>query len=80
MPSKSNGRTRVPNDQFVKVWATAVKKDLTLIDIVEATGLSYGGVTAKAKTLREAGVKLPKLRRASRAIPIDVKGLNALLG
>lgn len=75
---KSNGtaRTRVPNDVFVKAWAKAT----TIADVLEATGISASGAFQKAKRLREAGVKLPKLeRQLIGARAIDVSSLNALL-
>lgn len=73
---KGNGitRNRVPNDVFVKAWAKAN----TMADVLEATGISPSGAFQKAKKLREAGVKLPKLQHAERQ-PIDVSALNALL-
>lgn len=67
-------RNRVPNDVFVKAWAKAS----TMADVLESTGISSSGAFQKAKRLREAGVKLPKLGRAERQ-PIDVSALNALL-
>jgi len=76
---KSNGsprlRLRVPNDVFVKAYKKAKSND----EVSTLTGLSYSGVLAKAKTLRDAGVKLPKLARPVHPSRIDVAGLNAIL-
>lgn len=71
---EGNGtRNRVPNEVFVAAWSRAT----TARDVMEATGISPSGFSQKAKRLREAGVKLPKLQRATPVI--DVAGLNALL-
>lgn len=81
MPRKSsNGRTRAncAPDVFVKAWVKATHTNGTVMDVSEGTGLTLGGVHAKARRLRDEGVKLPKLARRIKN-PIDVAALNALL-
>ena len=45
--------------------------------MAKAVGLTYSGAQARAKLLRDAGVKLPKFARQRRVV--DVAKLNALL-
>lgn len=72
---KSNGRGRahVTDILFVKAWA----KGESVADVAGAVGLAYSGAQARARKLRDAGVKLPKFARSRREI--DVAGLNAIL-
>ncbi len=72
---KSSGKSRavVTDETFVKAWAKAE----SVAGVATAVGLAYSGAQARAKRLRDAGVKLPKFVRSRREI--DVAGLNALL-
>ena len=72
---KTNGRARahVTDVSFVKAWAKAE----SVADVAGSVGLAYSGAQARAKKLRDAGVKLPKFARSRREI--DVAGLNAIL-
>ena len=70
---KANGRARVADITFVKAWAKAE----SVADVAAGVGMAYSGAQARARKLRDAGVKLPKFARSRREI--DVVGLNALL-
>ena len=63
---KSNGKARasVTDIAFVKAWAKAD----SVADVAAGVGMAYSGAQARARKLRDAGVKLPKFARSARAI------------
>lgn len=65
---------RVDNRDFVVAWMTSE----TLDDVVKATGMTKPGVQYKAKTLRDKGVKLPKLKRQTLG-DLEIAQLNSLV-
>lgn len=64
----------VSHEAFVKAWMS----HSTIDEVAETTGLSYSGVTERAKRLRDAGVQLPGKSRRMRQ-DIDVKSLNSMI-
>jgi len=73
---KSEGTPRVTNEEFVKGWV----KGGTSEDVAERLGISRQTLYLRSRKLREAGVVLEALERKARgAVPIDVKGLNAII-
>jgi hypothetical protein len=75
--AKGNGvagrRSLLADATFVGTWV----RSKSIKDVAKAVGLTYSGAQARAKLLRDAGVKLPKFARSRRQI--DVARLNALL-
>lgn len=70
-------RKRIDNDAFVEAWLEAVASNGTQSTVAEALGCTSGGVSIKAKRLREDGVKLPELSgQGRRRAATDVDGLN----
>lgn len=70
-------RKRIDNDAFVEAWLEAVASNGTQATVAETLGCTSGGVSIKAKRLREDGVKLPELTgQGRRRAPTDVDGLN----
>lgn len=73
--SSATGRppSAASHEEFVEAWTKAG----SVAAVAELVGLTYSGAQARARRLREAGVKLPQHARQTAAI--DVAGLNALL-
>lgn len=70
-------RKRIDNEAFVEAWLEAVANHGTQATVAETLGCTSGGVSIKAKRLREDGVKLPELSgQGRRRAPTDVDGLN----
>jgi hypothetical protein len=72
-------RPRIDEAKFIKVWAKVHNKGGHLQDVADEIGCSHAGASTKAKSLIEAGIKLPKLERAPRKSGRDVKALNEVL-
>lgn len=70
-----NGRGRVTDEAFVKAWAASA----SVAEVADRVGLGYSGAQARARLLKEGGVKLRKHARISRRERIDADGLNKLL-
>jgi hypothetical protein len=66
-------RSLLQDATFVGTWV----RSKSIKDVAKAIGLTYSGAQARAKLLRDAGVKLPKFARQRRVV--DVAKLNALL-
>jgi biotin operon repressor len=70
-------RKRIDDDAFVDAWLAAAANNGTQTSVAETLGCTSGGVSIKAKRLREDGVKLPELSgQGRRRAPTDVDGLN----
>ena len=70
-------RKRIDDSAFVDAWLEAASNNGTQSTVAEALGCTSGGVSIKAKRLREDGVKLPELSgKGRRRAPTDVEGLN----
>ncbi len=68
------GRRLIVSDaDLVKAWCKAE----SVAAVADAIGMTYSGIQARARLLRDAGVKLPKFARPKRHV--DVAALNALL-
>ena len=71
-------RKRIDNEAFVDAWLKAHSENGTQSTVAEVLGCTSGGVSIKAKRLREDGVDLPELSgQGRRRAPTDVQGLNA---
>jgi hypothetical protein len=74
---KGNGiagrRSLLEDATFVGTWV----RSKSVAEVAKAFGLTYSGAQARAKLLRDAGVKLPKFTRQKRHV--DVARLNKLL-
>ena len=70
----SNGKTNIDSETFVKAWL----KGGTTADVAARLGCGVNNIYGRGRSLRAAGVKLPKLDPAVRK-RIDVAGLNALI-
>lgn len=70
-----SARVVVTHEVFVKAWAAS----RSVAEVAKAVGLTYSGAQARAKFLREAGVKLPRHARRTRRELVNVPALNALL-
>jgi len=69
---KGNGRKRVSAVEFVRGWA----KGGTADEVATRLGIGKQSLYLRGRTLKKAGVKLPRLKKAPR---IDVDALNAIL-
>lgn len=66
---------KVENRDFVVAYATA----WTVEDVVKATGMNKPAIYARAKFLRDKGVKLPKLQLKPPVDNLEVAQLNSLV-
>lgn len=70
-------RKRIDDGAFVDAWLEAAANNGTQSSVAEVLGCTSGGVSIKAKKLREDGVKLPELTgQGRRRAQTDVDGLN----
>jgi hypothetical protein len=69
-------KMHIPVHQFVRVYTESA----TMTDVMEATGLTYGSIMARAARLRAAGVNLKRFPRgAGKKLSSRVEELNALV-
>lgn len=71
-------RTRMDEVKFTKVWAAVYKNDGSTADVAREMGCTQSGASTKAKQLRELGLDLPVLKRAS-SKNRDIKSLQDIL-
>lgn len=67
--------SRVDNREFV---VTYVRSE-SVIQVAETLGMSKPAVYQRAKNLRQAGVKLPKLTRTQTSKELEIAQLNSLI-
>ena len=67
--------SRITSEDFVVIWATSK----TLDDVVQSSKMTKPAVTARAKMLRNLGVKLPKLSKPTGYDQLRIAQLNSLL-
>ena len=68
----------VKHTTFVTTWVRVYKESGTAQDVARRLNLDIAQVRAKAAQLRQRGVELPQLNRAT-SNPLDVDALNSLI-
>lgn len=72
----------VSNEKFVELWIKAYKKQIGLKGLVQQQDWVYVTASARASSLRRAGVKLPTMRspkQVNNSLVINPKVLNDMI-
>jgi len=69
----------VKDEEFVRAWASAAKRGLTLADLAQELGLDYKFVWNKGRQLSVIGVSMPHLWGMRRSNQEKAKGLNQII-